>query len=445
MASPSEALKPGTRFRTRNGRREGEVGAVLGAGGQGAVYQARMDGGTFALKWYHDYYVDIDAGLFARLSSAVQRGAPDNRFLWPLDLVDIEGQRSFGYLMPLRDEAYAGMRDLIAPPPQRLELDLPQRLQACEHIAQCFLELHAAGFCYQDINFGNIFLHPRSADVLICDNDNVNIDGADASIYGTRKFMAPEVVRRETLPCTKTDLFSMAVMFFYVTFAWHPLDGRRELEIKLLDAAAEERLYGTEPVFIFDPVNTANGLLSPMHDAIANRWGSLNGELRALFERSFTLGLFTPGRRVHEYEWRSAFASARRAVASCGACGYAYVHEPDAAEPMGCARCGAALVPPAALRAGRRVITLPAGRAVTFADIDERQTSERLVGEVQAHPSKPQILGLANRTDAPWRVEIPGYSAAAIPPGKTVRLLHGTSIAIGDRHLTVSNPQDVPA
>ena len=30
------------------------------------------------------------------------------------------------------------------------------------------------------------------------------------------------------LPSSRTDLFSMAVLFSYVLLGWHPLDGRRE-------------------------------------------------------------------------------------------------------------------------------------------------------------------------------------------------------------------------
>ena len=126
---------------------------------------------------------------------------------------------------------YVSIRDLIAAPPKRVELDLGRRAKICVQLAESFLELHASGFCYQDINFGNIFFNPETARILICDNDNVNIDGADASIYGTRKFMAPEVVRRETLPNSRTDLYSMSVLFFYTLLGWHPLDGRREHEV----------------------------------------------------------------------------------------------------------------------------------------------------------------------------------------------------------------------
>ena len=195
----NDELPRGTPLMTVHGRRRGHVESLLGAGGQGAVYAVAIEGTRFALKWYHDDIASIDRTLRARLSRAIGIGPPTDRFLWPIDLVEIAGSNSFGYVMPLRDGDYNGMRDLIARPPKRIDLPLGRRIMVCLRIAQNFLELHARGFCYQDINFGNIFFHSTTGDILICDNDNVDIDGMDAAVFGTRKFMAPEVVRRDSI------------------------------------------------------------------------------------------------------------------------------------------------------------------------------------------------------------------------------------------------------
>jgi serine/threonine protein kinase len=50
---------------------------------------------------------------------------------------------------------------------------------------------------------------------LIADNDNVSVDGAGVlGVLGTPRFMAPEIVRGETVPSTQTDLFSLSVLIF---------------------------------------------------------------------------------------------------------------------------------------------------------------------------------------------------------------------------------------
>jgi hypothetical protein len=63
------------------------------------------------------------------------------------------------------------------------------------------------------------------------------------------------------VPSTQTDLFSLAVLLFYMFVMHHPLEGRKELAIKCLDLPAMKKLYGTEPLFIFDPSDDSNALL----------------------------------------------------------------------------------------------------------------------------------------------------------------------------------------
>lgn len=409
--------------------RSGRVGPLLGAGGQGEVYRVTVEGLPFALKWYHRHYVEVDVGLRARLERTIRRGAPTNDFLWPLDLVDIGGSGSFGYVMPLRADNFRSIRDIIAPPPQRLNLTLAERAHVCLQLANAFLELHAGGFCYQDINFGNIFIDPETARILICDNDNVNIDGAEASIYGARKFMAPEVVRRERLPDSRTDLFSMAVMFFYTLLGWHPLDGKREHSAALLDADTEFRLYGADPLFMFDPVNGANGPVQGFHDPIVARWNSLPEPLRGLFVRSFGEGLKDPASRVLETEWRPPLQALIDGAFACRACGYE--HGADwrgeiLAGPYACAACNQPPFAPDALRIGRRMMSLSLGRRLS-----KDALGAGAEGAVEAHPTRPELVGLRNLGAGAWQARLPGGQQHEVGAGQTVRLMPGLVIDFG--------------
>lgn len=416
-AIASATLSPGQPFVTVSGRR-GTVGALLGSGGQGEVYHVMVDGLPFALKWYHRHYVEIDRELRKRLDRAINRGAPTSDFLWPFDLVEVPGSGSFGYFMALRSDRFVGMQALIAAPPRRLELPLARRIEVCLQLANSFLELHASGFCYQDINFGNIFLDPADGRILICDNDNVNVDGAEASIYGTRKFMAPEVVRREALPDSRTDLFSMAVLFFYTLFGWHPLDGKREYAVQLMDADAEMRLYGTEARFLFDPADDSNGPVPGYHDPIAARWNSLPTRLRALFERAFGAGLHDPSARVLETEWRVALRAAAEAVYACEGCGFEHVAELRGASVLVapvCVSCGGKMEAPRFLILDRKLVALTPGRRIAEAGVER-------------HPERHDIMGLRNTGDAPWRATLPEGSAQLVAPGQTLRIVTGTRI-----------------
>lgn len=434
--SAFQKMKPGTGFVTTHSGRAGILHDVLGAGGQGAVYAVECEGTRFALKWYHPHVLNVDVSLRDRLTRAVHRGPPDNTFLWPIDFVEIRGQPSFGYLMPLRAQHLRCMRDLIARPPQRLELDLATRLTVCVRIAESMLALHAKGFCYQDINFGNVFLDADTGAVCICDNDNVDVDGTPGGVYGTRKFMAPEVVRREALPSSRTDLFSMAVLFFYVLIGWHPLEGKREAEIPMMDAAGELSLYGSSPRFIFDPDDASNGPVPGYHDGVVARWKALSAPLQALFVRAFGPGLMSPEARVLETEWIAAMSQAMTAIQHCPSCGAEHVFDPRARRipPRACVACARPLPEPPHLLIGRQAVVLNADGAVPlYAISGGRPDRTRSGATVERHPSDPNVVGLCNRSATAWTLRLPDGRSATVQPGRTFRLIDGAGIDFGGR------------
>ena len=63
--------------------------------------------------------------------------------------------------------------------------------------------------------------------MAIVDCDNIGLDEGHIAVLGTPRFMAPEIVHGESMPCAATDLYSLAVMLFFLLMHGHPLDGRR--------------------------------------------------------------------------------------------------------------------------------------------------------------------------------------------------------------------------
>jgi DNA-binding helix-hairpin-helix protein with protein kinase domain len=440
-------LKQGDEFASLNGQRRGSVGEFLGQGGQGAVFRADFGTGVYAIKWYHNHYIDIDTNLKDRLVRAIARGAPDHRFLWPLELVfRPEQPGSFGYVMGIRPGEFRSIRELLAPPPNRIELSLEKRFFVCWQIADSFLSMHANGFCYQDINFGNFFIHPSTGQVMICDNDNVNVDGGEASVYGTRKFMAPEIVRRETFPNSRTDLYSMAVLFFYVLIGWHPLDGKREAEAQILTPDLEQALYGTDPLFIFDAGNDANGPVSPLHDMLVCRWNTLPASLRSLFQKAFGPGLHNPNERVIEKDWIKAFEACQRAVFTCDVCRFEHVFAPelDTSTEISCAYCSESVAVPATFRFGNKCIALTIDSVIALTDLGNASANRwESAAVIVGHPTKPGVLGMRNTTSDPWRVKSADGTITLVSPGKTVLLADRLLIEIGQHSGRIHAPSGV--
>src|SRR5690349_4138196 len=88
-----------------------QVEKFLGDGGQGEVYQAMLGGRPAAVKWYFSNQATADQR--AALALLVSKGAPNDRFLWPIDLVSETTTPGFGYVMPLREPRYRSIPDLM--------------------------------------------------------------------------------------------------------------------------------------------------------------------------------------------------------------------------------------------------------------------------------------------------------------------------------------------
>lgn len=330
----------------------------LDAGSQGAIYEAELDGRSCALKWYHPY-IASDTDLRARIVRAVERGAPDSRFLWPM-AVAADAQGGFGYVMSLRPPEYIKLARLFSPRPiDRISLALRDRVALGMEIASGFFSLHARGLCYQDINFGAIFLSPATLSALICDNDNVDVDGAVATVSGTPKFMAPEIVRQEASPSADSDLHALAVLLFYLIFYCHPLEGRLVANRSMFSPEDEMAVFGTAPLFLFDAQNDANGPVPGNHDAQAKLWDALPAGLRGLFARAFGPGLLSPRARVIETEWLDALQELRDGCLACPNCGFETPYARP--EPTQCGWCATPLDAEFVMRIGRRALVLSPG------------------------------------------------------------------------------------
>lgn len=435
-------LEAGQRLRSEDGEQV-TVGRRLGAGGEGEVYQAQTPSGTWALKWY---LPELDTAYRREiLETLVHRAWGDDRFLWPRTIVtdpDDPTGEGLGYLMPLRPDRFRDLRALLRRDPS-VHATPRTLITVALHTAEAYRELHSQGIAYRDISWGNIFFDPAAGDVLVCDNDNAVVEGESAGIAGTMTFMAPELVRgdRGAEPGIQSDLHSLAVLLFLLLMNHHPLEGAEELKIHCMGPEAQRRLYGTRPLFVYDPDDRRNWPVPGEQDTVIATWGALPPVLRALFVRTFTDGLREPNRRVRESEWRDALSAVRDAIVVCGRCGKQNLAEPGGGPPQCWKRCGAVALPlrlelstGTGGRRGRRDVRLHRGAEVyahhLLAD-PERHDFTAVVGRVTEHPSQPGRLGLTNEGAAEWTMRRPDGSERRIGPGRTAALRDGVMLEFG--------------
>lgn len=432
----NQILNSGQVVQTESSRLDCQVKEMLGGGSQGEVYKASLGTNFVALKWYFPHYIQSDRGLRRNLEIAIKQGPPSGRFLWPLELASAKGVSGFGYIMPLREGRFKPLIEIMK---RRVEPSFRALATAGFELADSYLQLHSKGLCYSDISFGNVSLDPSTGQVCICDNDNVHVDGEPSGIGGTIGFMAPEIVRGKSMPTIDTDLFSLAILLFYIFMMHHPLEGKKELEIKCFDYPAKRKLYGTEPLFIFDPRDDSNRPVAGYHDNAIAFWPIYPSFLRDLFVKSFTSGVKdSKNGRVRESEWRAAMIRLRDSILYCHKCGvenfFEEVRGAGAGSNSGsCWSCKAALNFPYKLLVNRSTVMLNHDSQLFPHHLDPHKIYDfsAPVATVVRHPQDPNIWGLKNISGEKWSSTDLKGSVRDVVPGQSITLSNGRKIIFG--------------
>lgn len=418
---------------------------LFGSGGQGEVYRVSTPHGDHAVKWYYPHMAT--AVQREIIETLVARRLADARFLWPQAMVvgsnTLAG--SFGYLMAVRPKDFYDLPALF----RREVPGVTSRMMTIValHMAEAFHALHSQGRAYRDISYGNLFFNPTNGDILVCDNDNAVDEDMDTGVLGTSSFMAPELTRLDpgVRPSMQTDLHSLAVLLFMLLMNHHPLTGAAELNIRCFDEAAMRRIYGTHPVFVYDPADDSNRPVPGEQDTVIALWRACPPALKALFTKAFTKGLHHPDQRVRESEWRDTLSQVHDAIVECDDCGRTNFCDPgEHPEPVVCWKCGHIVVLPPRLEIVKDQGQVRAARSIRLsrdakiyphhlARTVDRHDFSRPVGVIEAHPSDPGKLGLRNDTARSWRVHNEATRAVQeVAPGKRAGLRPGLLIEFGD-------------
>lgn len=396
----------------------------LGSGGQGEVYEVTAGNKHYALKWYHKHMATPKQQT--HICKLIERGAPDQRFLWPMDYLSAHG--SFGYIMPLRPDQYKSIVDLMK---RKAEPSFEALCTAGYELADCFQKLHSLGYAYGDLSFGNAFLEPQTGHILICDNDNVVINGTkELSVQGTIGFMAPEIVRGEAEPSTETDLFSLAVLLFYMFMLHHPLEGAREASIKCLDLAAREKLYGKAPLFIWDPNDDANRPIAGYQDNAIIYWGLYPKFLKELFMKSFMEGIWKPSERIVENQWKRAMFHLKDSLMICPYCGAEVFYKDEAAlgvQPI-CWCCHHSAEYPLVLRIEQEAVVLKSNTVIYEHHLKGNFNFNVPILEVSKHPKDPTKWGLKNKMTAELIVTKENGEEMTVAPERSFLLAPGLTL-----------------
>lgn len=420
------AIIIGDTIKMKNGG-DAKVLSEFGSGGQGTVYKVAYNGKEYALKWYHvGVFKGKGKDFYANLENNIAKGAPTDAFLWPLGITEVQNG-SFGYIMDIRPSGYEELTNFFVGSKKKQQVRFKSFAAvstAAINIIQAFRELHNRGYSYQDINNGNFFIDPANGGVLICDNDNVSPYGTNLGIMGKQRWMAPEIVAMQCDPDKQSDRFSLAVVLFRLLFINHPLEGRYSTP-PCMTKELERKYYGSEPVFVYDPVDTKNRPVPGTDHNLKIFWNVYPQYIKDLFVRAFSQDVMHKRKaRVLEKEWLDAFFRLRAETGICPNCKYEMFYTAEGVNT--CFECHKPVAKLAQLAFSNVTLPMYNGMKIYMWHVDSTLDDiATVVGEVVANPQNPNILGVRNISTATWKVKLPDGSERPLAPNNVVPIKNG--------------------
>jgi len=282
-----------------------------------------------------------------------------------------------------------------------------------------FRKLHLKGYSYQDLSGGNFIINPDNGKILIADNDNVTANGKTFGIGGTPGYMAPEIVLGEAKPNVDTDRYSLACVLFRLFLYDHPLEGKLYWDIDFFGLKAAQKIYGEDPVFIFDPKDKRNKPHPVNNKSSIACWSIIPKYIQELFIEAFSHeALHNPKSRIIDKVWLEAFIRLRTEVLECDCKEIFYA---DALRAAQCPYCKKSHKFPNYLKLGIYNIPLHSRTLLydCFFDLDQKDYLS-YSGKVT---EKNGVLGLENTSEKTWIVYDPDGKQSEVQPGKTMKII----------------------
>lgn len=296
------------------------IGAQLGRGGEGAVFEVRGNPQLVA-KIYHQPPASDKA---QKLSAMVQTHTPQLGQLaaWPMRTLHAgRGAAPVGFLMPRISQGF----DLhkVYAPRDRLRA-LPDKnyrflIRVAANIARAFHCVHAHGHVIGDVNQGNVVVAPDATVRLIdCDSFQVKHGGRVFTCdVGVLHYQPPELQTVKTFRGVQRspnfDYFGMSVQIFQLLFlARHPFAGRfsGQGDMPIERAILENRFaYGA---------SSRQAGMTPPPGALTLQF--MPPAVAQLFERAFSPASRNGGRPTPA-EWVQALSAFEQNTVACRANG----------------------------------------------------------------------------------------------------------------------------
>ena len=248
--------------------------------------------------------------------------------------------------------------------------------------------------------------------------------------------MAPEIVLKKKNPDVNTDKFSLAVMLYLLLFMNRPLEGKRTM-VPCMTEELEHKVYGSEPVFMYDPTDDSNRPVKGVHTNAIRRWPIYPEYIREAFVKAFSKNSMngtTP--RIIEKEWQELLTRMRDDLAICEHCGNeTFVHYD---REMICINCGKPVKVSYSLKTSRYNVPLLKGKYLYKCHTDaSSEDFKTITVEIKTKKTDPSVIGLKNVSGLNWIVNNADGTILNVKNGDMLTVQKGMEIMMGSTKTVV--------
>ncbi|MBR4940765.1 MAG: hypothetical protein IKZ19_02055, partial [Clostridia bacterium] len=187
-----------------------------------------------------------------------------------------------------------------------------------------------------------------------------------------------------------------------------------------------EKLYGSDPLFIYDPDNNANAPVKNIHTNVMNRWGYMPQYLKDEFLTAFSQqALRDPNRRPRETDWLKVLVRFRSDIVKCSCGNEVFIQN---ATTTKCDICGKPVPVKNTLKLPNYSITAAKGSRVYRCQLGVCNADDAL-NPVLLVVAKPDgTLGVKNMTDIVLNALTPSGKAKQVQPQEVIPFIPGIKI-----------------
>ena len=316
-------------------------------------------------------------------------------------------------------------------------------IDASIRLTEIFSEMHRRGRHIQAFRPTDLDVLPDTGQVTARFGDLAGADpeGKDRDAWDI-VHTPPEVIAGGRVPDQFSDRFLLAVLIFrFLTGGVHPLTGRRSVR-PVMTREMKVRLFGTDPLFIFDPENGENGPDPKLHGEAEALWAVLPEWMKTCFLRVFArAGLEVPESRPSETEWRESLIRFQNRMIPCE-CGNILIDGGENA--MICSRCGKEIRIGFRIEMkGNQIPAVRGNRIYRHRDGAGERWDPNPAARVVNAQNDPNRLGIQNVSGETWQALTTKGKPRDVRSDEVIPLKDGIMCQYGDDFIKITDVSSV--